>query len=537
MKQQNFEIELKQPVIMSQQAATAGIHQSLDYIAGSNLLGLVAGQLYSHLSAEEAFLLFHSGHVRFLDALPVLNGDIGYPIPLSLHAFKAEKYNDGEKLLEKQIFDISKVEPSFLASRQPVQLRGFYLTESGKKYSPSKEQTLKTAIDAKQNRAAESQLFGYEALSKGQRFRFSIQASDEISDSLWEKLLNSLQGVAYLGRSRSAQFGRVSLEASKQSYKPKMQCKSKTLSLWLLSDMCLQHNGQNTLIPEPEVLGLPEGTIANKEKWFIRSRRYSAYNAYRQHYDKERQVLARGSILNYQLPDDFTAYETLEKDLADGLGLYTEIGLGQVAINPEIFQQSHHPIWQVKNKKHVSVSGQKVFDPKTTLISVLQARQDAEQLGSLPRNIAEDVFAKLCEKVGYARRYHAIAKGVGFELGQIPSRTQFGRFKELANQCRNDVQGLWRELTNSNNGMLNIVKEQEATNRQSGESYKRSGWELKFGLASQDTLGEALKHELSLHCSSSYFSSIVAELAMLGLSDQWEKCCLGINQEQEGVSV
>ena len=153
------------------------------------------------ISNEEAFSVFHSGAIRFLDALPVENKEIAYPVPLNLHAFKGEKYTQYDQVLNKQVFDVSNME---LAGKQPVQLRNFYLTNSGKKVTPFKEQTLKTVIDPKQNRAAESQLFGYEALGKGQMFRFAVQADESISDALLKKVVEALQGMAHLGRSRSA---------------------------------------------------------------------------------------------------------------------------------------------------------------------------------------------------------------------------------------------------------------------------------------------------------------------------------------------
>ena len=68
MNTQHFNIQLKQPLIVSQQAATAGQHQSLDYIPGSAILGMVASQLYAQLTPEEALQVFHSGAVRFSDA-------------------------------------------------------------------------------------------------------------------------------------------------------------------------------------------------------------------------------------------------------------------------------------------------------------------------------------------------------------------------------------------------------------------------------------------------------------------------------------
>lgn len=533
MKQHIFEIALKQPVIISQQAATVGAHQSLDYIPGSALLGLAASKLYNQVSAGDAFLLFHSGYVRFLDGLPVYNSEIAYPVPFSLHAYKGEKYQkeNSTQLDSTRVFDVALADREKNEEKQPVQLRNFYLTESGHKVTPFKEQTLKTAIDVKQNRAAESQLFGYEALSKGQIFRFAIQADEQVSEDLWKKLIISLEGVAHLGRSRSAQFGRVSIQSvTKAKYIQQQQIQSQDLTLWLISDVYLQKDGQNCLIPDPEAIGLPLGTKLKVEKSFIRSRRYSIYNAYRKHYDKERQVLSRGSVLRYELPDDFKDFKSLAQSLAQGIGLYTESGLGQVLINPHCLQQTKL-IWTTSKANLIVNKKVTVSEPKTTLIETLRARQHLVE-GIQPRLLAEKIFILLCEKVMFARRYYALAKGTAFDAGKVPSRTQFGRFKEIANQYRNDAHGLWHELTNTTNGMLNITSEDEVANRQNGTSYHRGGWELKFNLQAQDTLGDFLKSELQVYQSNRYLPQIVAELAVLGLSDQWEKYCLGMAQSQ-----
>ena len=82
MKTNQYLITLRQPVIISEKSASVGAHQSLDYIKGSTLLGLLASRLYKNLSVDEAFLVFHSGKIRFNDALPMLQGNaqIAYPV-------------------------------------------------------------------------------------------------------------------------------------------------------------------------------------------------------------------------------------------------------------------------------------------------------------------------------------------------------------------------------------------------------------------------------------------------------------------------
>ncbi len=533
MKTTRYLLSLRQPVIISEKSASVGAHQGLDYIKGSTLLGLLASRLYSQLSQEDAFLMFHSGKVRFNDALPVDQESlqVAYPVPMCLHSFKAEKYADGQILFSDKIFDISQITKDeelkkAAISKQPVQLRNFYITMDGQRLSPNKELTLKTAIDPKQNRAKDAQLFGYEALSAHQQFSFSIQADDDVPDHLIDKL-SAVVGKAQLGRSRSAQFGAVEIK-SLESDKPEVPKNNAQgfLTLWLLSDLQLQQNGQPTLIPSPEVLGLPKGTKWLAEKSFLRSRRYSMYNAYRRHYDKERQVISRGSILRYELPSDFSDYDSLYQKLSKGIGLQTECGLGQVSINPDILSNTH-PTWKQNPKKVVKQTiSQAELPQNSTLISVLLRKQQIDEIGSQPRQIAAEIFNELCAKITQARKFQGLVRGMPLEPSP-PSRTQFGRLKELANQYRANPNGLWKSLVNNDDAMLKVSTESIVTNRQSGASYKSSGWEVKFAPDLKASLGQFLQDELKKHQNKSYFAYIVAELAILGLSDVWEDYCTG----------
>jgi hypothetical protein len=97
--------------------------------------------------------------------------------------------------------------------------------------------------------------------------------------------------------------------------------------------MALDEYGQPTLAPKPEHLGLPAGELVAK-KSFLRTRRYSTWNAHKQGYEMERQVICKGSVLVYQLESPLTT-EHLSK-IASGLGVERQAGLGQVWLNPAL---------------------------------------------------------------------------------------------------------------------------------------------------------------------------------------------------------
>ena len=504
-----FDIVLKQPLIISQQAASAGAHQSLDYVPGSVLLGLVASRLYARLDADSAWMVFHSGQIRFGDALPLSeNREIGYPMPLCWHGYKGEVTRRLGYLIADCLFDPSGGETD--SRRQPVQLRSGYTTESGFVLNPTCQQTLKTAIDRKTGMAAESQLFGYEALSTGQRYRFTLSADTDFPATLWQEIQNHLAGVAHLGRSRSAQFGLVQITPLASRTSPSTATRADaTLTLWLLSDLLLEKHGQPCLIPYPDLLGLPKGSHWLNERSFLRSRRYSAYNAYRRHYDSERQVICRGSVLRYKLPRPLSTDET--KTLQQGLGLQIESGLGAVWINPPMLDAAH-PRFAAPIASPSTATGT-LAQPDTPLLRALALRRQ-RRIGDIePEEQALTLFKGLRERIHDARRYAAL--GVGIPLETAPGRSQWGRFKELASNHRNDPAALWAALTNERDGMLRA----------------RSGWELRYGTEAAERLGEWMQQALSPHHSREDFSRLIGHLAVLGLQKTWLDCCSGIDKE------
>ena len=67
MKTLYFQCTLLTDVILNQKSASEGAQSTLDFIPGSNFLGIVASSLYNKPSKEN-FDIFHSGRVRFGDA-------------------------------------------------------------------------------------------------------------------------------------------------------------------------------------------------------------------------------------------------------------------------------------------------------------------------------------------------------------------------------------------------------------------------------------------------------------------------------------
>lgn len=529
MKHAYFSVHLKQPVIVSEQAATAGAHHSLDYLPGAMFLGVAASRLYAEMAPEEAFTVFHSGQVRFSDALPLVDGELALPVPFSWHIYKGESKtcspegSDAQVIDSNQVFDPSDHPKMASPGRQPLQLRDGYVTATGLFVEPVKEQTLKTAINRKTGTASDGQLFGYEALSAGQEFGFTLQAEDGLPDALWEKLLAIFDGPVRLGRSRSAQFGRavISPAADKWSSDTTVE-DDNILTLWLTSDLWLQENGQPCLIPYPRLIGLPESSRWLADRSFLRSRRYSSYNGYRRHYDPERQLIARGSVLRFELPS--APDELLLERLAKGIGLGQEDGNGQVLVNPAILVRRHPAFTdQVPVGSRSAVS---VRNPDTLLTRVLASRAAAASGAEDAVQRAWEIYAGLCKELAKARRYNAIPAGERME--NAPGRSQWGRLREAANAFRNEPARLWQALDSDDDAILRDRTRRDNTldSRSGGHA---NGWEIRTGSTDDAQLGTWLRKQLeNIHKNhSNSLPRLVGLLANHGLSDDWNDRCEG----------
>lgn len=483
----NVDIHLQQPAIISLHPATAGTHQGLDFIPGATLLGHAASRLYAQLDEASAWLLFHSGKVRFGDALPLGgNGQTSLPMPLSWHVDKGKPATKEGRLIPDHVYDPSMAAPAPAA--QPAALRSGHVTVCGQRISVQRLQTLKTAIDARRGMAADGQLFGYEAMAADQHFRATVQADADVPESLWQQLLQALSGNARLGRSRSAQFGLARLQTGPASASATPPCTGQQLTLLLLSDLALEYLGQPCLEPLPQLLGLPEGSHWLPTASFLRQRRYSPFNGWRRHYDPERQVISRGSVLRFELPRCLDQAERLR--LADGLGLYQESGLGQILVNPALLANAS-PSFEATATTAAIKEAPVAVQPDSTLARVLAARAKARDPDRI-RQIASQLMAAYDQRLQDAKAFNPLA--------MPPGRSQWGRLKQLASDHRHDARKLSHALFDPENGVLR----------------DRSGWNLRFGTGPDDTLHNWLAQELQK--AGNDLPELVGHLAVQGLA-------------------
>lgn len=334
----SFEIRLEQPALFTRSSATMGTPESLDYIPGGAILGVVAARLYDELPTTEAFTLFHSGAVRFGDARPLtMSGAPTLPVPLCLSMPKGATPERGDPLpMDLVANDIRTGPATGSVVGPPKQLREGFLGPTLEFVRPRFVSSLRTALQP-DGRPQDGLLFGLHAVSAGTRFGCTISfdnSAAHLADKVNEALVSA---PIHLGRSRSAEFGRSHARSMDTPQWSSAAATKGEVVLLAISDLALRDpdTAAPTLRPTAAALGLDAslGLRWRPERSFIRARSYSPYNAHRRRPGLERQVIVAGSVLVYESTAGANP-EAIAGALSAGVGDHREQGLGALLLEP-----------------------------------------------------------------------------------------------------------------------------------------------------------------------------------------------------------
>ncbi len=342
MKELTFKCELLSDIVLNASGASEGRLPTHDFIPGSNFLGIVA-QKYQD-AGDMAYELFHSGNVRFGDAHVMLAGQRSHKVPACWFYLKGESLQEkvwlhhklGPGQRDKLVAEGKQFKQARFVFFAPVE-SGFVLADLSK----SKQYTMKSAYDRLKRKAADSQLFGYTALQPGSLWEFSVclenngQQKDIIAF-----IKDNLKGECNVGRSRSAQYGRVNITLQSEqevNEGAKEFAASDEISLYAESRLSfLDKFGQPTLQPTPEDLGMPVGSTIIWEKSQILTSRYAPWNGKRQTRDADRVCIDKGSVFMIRLQNSVPSISLFSR--LNGRGIYKNEGFGQVLVEPDFLQ-------------------------------------------------------------------------------------------------------------------------------------------------------------------------------------------------------
>lgn len=325
-----FKVELKSDIIINQKAASEGPNKTLDFIPGSNFLGIAASDLYAKLEPKEALYIFHSGHVRFGDAHFGNGGTRCHKVPAAMFHPKLEKAS--EKLYISHLIPKDEDTQKEMRKAQLKQCRsGFYdfKLSPAMPASVSTNFAIKSAHDKTTRTSKEGQMYGYESLSKGCIMYFEVEVDDE---RYIEHIVKALIGKKRVGRSRSAQYGLV--EISQCPYEEVNSCKTTGQEVTIYADSRLifldKNTGMPTFRPEATDLGLEDGRIDWEESQ-IRTFQYAPWNYQRQCFDTDRCGIEKGSVIVVR---DVVGCPSESRYV----GYYKNEGFGRVIYNPEFLE-------------------------------------------------------------------------------------------------------------------------------------------------------------------------------------------------------
>ena len=332
MKQITFQCTFLSDVVLNAQSSTEGMPKTLDYIPGSNFLGIVARNYTSYKELKDDYTVFHSGKVRFGDAHLLLDGKRTLKAPLSWFINKGTSVEDGV-YLHHSIAELS--DPTV----QLKQVRSGWFTADGKIGNPGESFSIKSAYDRETRTSKEGQMFGYKALTTGLEWEFTIEIDDDIDKdkTLHDMILNDLEGERNIGRSRSAQYGRVLIKKKEELSPTTEEKKIEATQLIIYAESRLafyDEYGQPTLQPKPGDFGLGKDWKIQWAKCQIKPQVYAPYRGINKAREPDRVCFEKGSVFVFQSNSKID----LNKMNNTGVGTYLNEGFGKVLVNPDFLK-------------------------------------------------------------------------------------------------------------------------------------------------------------------------------------------------------
>lgn len=348
MESRFFKLTLLSDIVLQKYANTQGKNESLDSISGAVILGIVA-EKYDEFS--NPFSIFHSGDVRFGEAKPFIDNQISYKIPLNF--FRPKDSSDYEKIYNMSFCDFSE-----LLRYAPKAIASGFITQ---KFiaNPANRYTQKVNLQTKDN-----DIFGYCTLNKGGVYGFCVDFSDKISKDEVEKIANILQGTHYIGKSKSAEFGKIEITQI-----PHIKAIDEVESsedfdiLYLDSNLAMFKNA----MPTYDLSALDLEILYDKS--FIKTSAFCPYNTKRNAKDSARLIIEKGSVISVKkLSIEQRRY------IRSGVGGFLSEGFGKILINPSFVMQRELSLKKSKCDSIVLDNAQISAD--SNLIAFLESHKD-----------------------------------------------------------------------------------------------------------------------------------------------------------------
>jgi len=337
MKELVFRVEFKSDIVLPASSNTEGNIEALDFIPGSNFLGMAAAEYPKYNNSLD---IFHSGGVSFGDATIMCDEKQTYKMPLSYFHEK----DDTKKIYNHHLIE------DFSKFSQLKQLRQGFITSNKRIAYINYNYSQKSAYDKKKRRSLDSSMFGYNAIESDTLWQFTMKYDENISLNDIERIKKNLLGTQRLGKSKSAQYGEVEITLAGENEQIQNLTLSEEVFLYANSRLSLvDEEGNPTLELKYLCDGLNDTNIVY-EKTQLRTSAFTPYNGSRKTKDYERICINKGSVI---VVKNITQEQL--NSLENGVGAYISEGFGELLINPSFLKDSilslQEHLEETKNEK------------------------------------------------------------------------------------------------------------------------------------------------------------------------------------------
>ena len=440
MKEKYFKCTLITDIVLNASLATEGNMATLDYIPGSNFLGIVAAEIYKDktINVQQKNDLLHSGNVSFGDAIISENDKLYYPTPFMY--FKDKLNKESEVYLHHKIDQ----EKGIVVNNKKLQLKqersGFLNAEGHIIDKINKTFALKSAQNRDTRTSKEGDMFGFESIKAKQEFIFSIKYNSDTEIEIIEKLLT---GKKRIGKSKSAEFGQVDIQPLTI-----MPAKIETFQendftlVYAESNLCFidKSTGQSTYQPNVEQLGIA-GDIIDWNKSSIRTYSYSPWNFKRNTSNVQRNCILKGSV--------FYVKNGIQNSYYNPIGEFTAEGMGRVIYNPVFLKAKVDGVLDFtildKDKPKNKIQNSPSENYNTVLGKVLYFKYKAQKL-----------------ELDIARQVVEAVKNSDWDLKSNITSSQWGNIRALAiDHIKNGKKfdDLYSKIGFYNEGILKVERE------------------------------------------------------------------------------
>lgn len=373
MKFYKIEITTLEPIVIGYDSS----NESRDIISGTALRGLFIKENIKDFSNKGDLIL--SKNIIFTDAYLKKGNDHFIPTPKS---FLCDKHD--MKSLKKEKKESIDIRNCLFKLDEKFEDKS--MTEGiGSRFVNLADDSLKiTSVNKVENMhinksigEGTDSLYRYEAIDKGQTFySLAILKDNEV---ISEDNLKKINGTKYIGKSRSATYGKVDIKVenleSMDIFKEKLKLKSiiddrKTLDIYFLTDTILKDQYGNTcsILPNEDIekmFGLDKVEMADGQ--FVTNKIIGGYNSYQKIALPKDTAIEAGSIIRYKIIDGVLTEEKIKDIEKKGIGYFRERGFGRVIINPN-FEQSKVIKWTETKDKNQDEDKSGILKPTPNII-------------------------------------------------------------------------------------------------------------------------------------------------------------------------